>query len=663
MKRRSDKVNEFFEANKDLNEFAFDTETTGLRAYKGDRPFSLQISSDAGDWYFTNQEEWLRIVEFINRKGNLLFAHNVKFDMHMLWCTLGFLFDKAIIWDTLAMQRLIKNTERQYHLYASCKMQGIDTSYGEQTERIIKAAMEKIKIDRNEARKATIIELATKQANQTKGPFKTKKALNEAIKPIKEELEANYQVCKLEDVTYADVPDDLMAPYAIEDTRLNLLLGQSQRAALSNQKLRPVRDLELKVTKVLFDVERRGIKLDKEYCRSNAETLDKRCQEIIDEISKTFGKPWKDSNVCNRELFETLGCPIQKSFDKHNLPKVNHPVARLILEYRTLAKVSSTYFKGFLELAGEDGHLHPNFNQNVTTGRMSCREPNLQNLKKDPEEQDADEEHPIAVKEALVAPSDEFIIVQADYKQQEYRLAFDIAEEKDFIEKVKDGLDIHDATAEFMTQMTGMNFTRKQSKGLNFGLLYSMGVPRLAATLNVAIETGKEIRQIYFTGLPRIERLVEDTKNAMVTNGYVESWLGRRFYYDKYWWAIDKIDPIELSNMPKWRQDRILKNGGEWIDNSNSAFNATIQGGSADITKRAAVAFHQYLIDNNCKSYINCFVHDSICVAIHKSELYLIKVLEQCMVDAYPHKHLPMGVDIVWGNNFFEELNVEGLTE
>lgn len=660
MKRRSDSVNDFITRNESINEFAFDTETTGLYAYKGARPFSLQISSEAGDWYFTNQSEWLSILEFINRKGNLLFAHNAKFDMHMLWCALGFAFDKAVVWDTLAMQRLIKNTERQYNLYASCKMQGIATTYGEQTEKIIKVAMEKVKSDRNEARKAKLLEIATKQAIETKGPFKTKKALNDAIKPIKEELEANYQVCKLEDVTYADVPDDLMAPYAIEDTRLNLLLGQSQRAHLSNDKLRPVRDLELKVTKVLFDVERKGVKLDKEYCKRNAEILDSKCQEIVEAISRLSGTPWKDSFSANKELFTRLGATVPKSFDKENLPKIDHPIAKLILEYRTLAKISSTYFKGFLDLTGEDGFLHPNFNQNVSTGRMSCSSPNLQNLKKDAEEKEEDE-NPIAVKEALLAPSDDYVIVQADYAAQEYRLAFDVAGEEGLIEKVKSGLDIHTATAQFLSEKTGKEFDRKKAKTINFLLLYGGGNQKLADALKISLEDAKELKSIYFSQLPKIQALVEEVRNNMVENKYVESWLGRRFQYHSYFLALENLSDEEIMKYPVWKQNQVYNKGGTFVDNSNNALNCMIQGGSADITKIAMVNFHKYLLDNNCKSYMICFVHDAIYVALHKTEKSLIDVLERMMIDAYPHKYLPMGVDIAWGNNFYEAKDIKEL--
>lgn len=594
MKRRSDNLENFIRHVKSERFFSLDTETTGLLAYSGHIPFSLQISTQERDFYFTNPEDWGAILQHLDKKENTLFIHNAKFDLHMLHAMTAFRFKYAEIWDTLALHRLMNNNLKAYNLYACCAHAKIPANISTETE---------------------VLDFIEKNK-------------------LKQHKKTRY------DAVYHLVDDIIMSKYAIEDTRLTLTLGLWQQEKLIKPELMNIIALEQRVTRVLETIERTGLLVDQGYIKTQRTKLLEQADKTKSKIEQIIGKPFVDSAKENRVTFGT------KSAAKAVLETItDHPAAPLILEHRALKKVADTYFGSWLELLGSDGRLHPSFQQSVTTGRMSCSQPNLQTLNKTDNED-------LKVKKGIV-PTHGYILVQMDYSSQEYRLALDYAEEMELIKKVKNGLDIHSATAELLTEKTGKDFSRKKAKTINFLLLYGGGTQKLADSLGISFEEAKELKEIYFSQLPKIREFVDSVRETLKNRGYIKTYSGRPLYYHSYWLSVDKIDEEEWETMPDWKRLRLDRDGGIVIDNSNKALNSLIQGSSADITKIALINVHDFLADK--KSRIVLTVHDSIVYEIHETEVHLIKDLEKIMIDAYKPTHLPMAVETTIGIRNLEE--------
>ena len=213
---------------------------------------------------------------------------------------------------------------------------------------------------------------------------------------------------------------------------------------------------------------------------------------------------------------------------------------------------------------------------------------------------------------SAIIPSPGFFLAELDYKNAEYRLAFDYANEGELIRKIKEeGMDVHEATAQLM------GVSRKEAKTINFMLLYGGGAKKLAAALKCDLETAYAKRQRYFDALPKISAFIESVTRTAERRGFILNWAGRCVHFP---------DPRFAYKAP----------------------NSLAQGGCGDIAKRSIIDIDAYLHGKKSRLILN--VHDSNLLEVAYGEEYIIEDISKIMVDAYPYRHLPQEVDVKFSN-------------
>lgn len=404
---------------------SLDTETTGLRPFHGDRPFCV-TTHDGIDTYFFSLDEEPQVKALhaiLTNEDSTWYGHNIKFDLHHLKMTFNIDVHGQCM-DTKTLARLAYNEHMDYSLEACAKRIGLEKS----------SAVEDY-----------ISEHHLWEWEEVPGKKSRKK-----------------------NKFYHKVPHDLIFEYACQDAEITYKLGEHLRkdiaaidALLPNKpELNSVALQEFDVLKVIQNVERRGIHVDLKYSKEAYAYYQKKTQEAEKEFKEITGKEYKASPKLFAEIFveesekwiyTEKGNP---SFDSDAIKRFSHPAAKQILIMRD-AKSRMDFFAGFQYHADSKQHIHPNLDPSGTgSGRFSSSDPNFQNLTND--EEAIEEAYP--VRKAVIPPNPNYCIVAFDYDQQEYRLMLEYAGEMDVIEKVKAGVDVHQATADMM------GTTRKYAK-------------------------------------------------------------------------------------------------------------------------------------------------------------------------------------------------------
>lgn len=564
-----------------------DTETTGLFPFNGDRLFSIQVSDQSEDYYFNYQDYFddsphvmffpiKHLQPLFNNK--LVFMQNAKFDMAFLYNE-GIRFDKCKIHDTEVAGRIIRNDHLSYSLDEQSKRE-----LGEPKDDAVMEWLKKNKC-------YTVVNIPGKDT-----PYKA--------------------------FHFDKVPFELITKYGCKDTRLTYDLGMKQLSQLEAMaqetgptisNVKDVYDMEMKLIHACFEMERNGIKIDVDYCKRAVVYEDSRIAKAEKDFLDITGVEITDSGLFLGPIFVQLGfmpgTTATGEFEVTDkfLEKVNHPLGEIIREYRDARKRANTYFKSFLHYVDSRGFIHPNMRQSGTaTGRFSYRDPNLQNLP-------AEDNSEFPIRRAFIPPSG-LSILSIDYRQVEMRMMLDEAAQHDLINKIKEGLDPHTATAELA------GITRKAAKTLQFGLLYGMGISKLSVALGVSEEEARKFKAKYFSALPMVENFILQCSGAVKTrsalspgNGWIKTWFGRRGYFNDVKWAY-------------------------------KAANFKIQGGSADLMKIAMINIDEYL--NDKKSRMIATIHDELIFYIHEAEKSIIPELVNIMCNAYPHRFLPMDCSV-----------------
>lgn len=586
---------------------ACDTETTGLYPWKRDRLFSIQFS-DATDDYYLNFQEYdteEKILPFESIKelqplfdDKTIFLQNAKFDMAFLWKE-GIRFDKTEIHDTEVAGRIIRNDHLKYSL-------------DEQSKR----------------------EFGTEKDDAPMEWMKANKKFTTVIIPGKDTPYKNYHFDK--------VPFEIISKYGCKDTRLTYDLGMRQigqlkaladeAGSLSNSVM-AVWEMEKRLVHTCFKMEKIGIKVDKEFCSEAVKFESKRIQDAEEKFTSLTGQEITDSGLFLGPIFADLGFSPGLTFTGEHeitdsfLEKVTHPLGKVVQEYRDARKRANTYFRPYLHHCDSSGYIHPDMRQSGTaTGRFSYRDPNLQNIPSgSPEEEDADSS-PFPVRRAFV-PREGYFLLSIDYKQMEFRMMLDEAGQHDLINKIKAGHDPHDATAE----LTGLS--RKAAKTLNFGLLYGMGVDKLAGALKVISEEAKAFKKKYFHALPMVENLIIQCSGAVRTrsrrdpgNGWIKTWMGRRGYFNDEKWAY-------------------------------KAANFKIQGGCADLVKLVMNKLDDLLVDKLSRMILQ--IHDELLLEISFKEIEVVSDILNIMETTYPHRFIPLTCSMSYSLKSFYDM-VEG---
>ena len=396
--------------------------------------------------------------------------------------------------------------------------------------------------------------------------------------------------------------------------------------------------IEIPLSKVLASMELIGFKIDTDGIKNFGDGLESRIIECHDEIIDLAGC---DFNINSPKqlgivLFEDLGLPVKKrtktgySTNAEILEDLKdvHPIISLILEYRSLTKLKSTYVEGLLKTVGPDGRIHTRFNQTETrTGRISSLEPNLQNI---PVRQELGRE----LRKFFIA-DEEKILCDADYSQIELRVLAHIANDEDMINAFKSNMDIHTITA---SQVFGMPpgmvtpLMRSRAKAVNFGIVYGIGAFSLAKDIGVTRKEADSYIKGYldhYSGVKQyMNYIVDDAKGK----GYVSTFFGRRRY----------LPELASSN-------HILRSFGERV-----ALNMPIQGTAADIIKIAMIKVYDRIEKENLKAKLILQVHDELIVEAPNEEKDIVsKILKEEMENAVSLK-VSMTADVNCGKTWYD---------
>ena len=367
------------------------------------------------------------------------------------------------------------------------------------------------------------------------------------------------------------------------------------------------RDVELPLSDVLFDMEVSGFKIDYSALNEAGEVYKKQLQQIESEIRTLAGD--ENLNVNSPKqlgelLFEQLkigkgkktktgystSAEILESFEGA------HPIIPLILKHRQLQKIYSTYIEGFKPLVDKKtGLIHTSFNQTVTaTGRLSSKEPNLQNI---PVRDDESKE----IRKLFVPKSEDRVLISADYSQIELRLLAAFSGCEPLINAFKEGKDVHSATASKVFNVPLDEVTpkmRSSAKAVNFGIIYGMSEFGLAKSIKVSNAEAREYISTYFKEYPEVKTYMDKNVAFAKENGYSETLLKRRRY----------IRELSSSNYN-------VRQFGERV-----AMNMPLQGSSADIIKLAMLGVNKKLKAENLRSELILQVHDELIVDAYLDE-------------------------------------------
>jgi len=396
--------------------------------------------------------------------------------------------------------------------------------------------------------------------------------------------------------TFNQIEIAAAAHYAAEDAHVTYRLYEVLDAKLRQhpELLNILHNVEMPVARVLTMMEENGIELNLDFLDQLGAEFAKTMQDLENRITELAGEAFNVSSPkqVGEVLFEKLGlkggkktATGQYSTSESVLEKIEHPIAGLILEYRGLSKLKSTYTDGLLKQANNDTRrVHTSYHQALTaTGRLSSTDPNLQNI---PVREDIGRQ----IRKAFVAPKGR-VLLAADYSQIELRLMAHFSQDEALVDAFKHGQDVHRRTA---AEVLGIPLDevssnqRRQAKAVNFGLLYGMSEFGLTRQLGFSREESRSYIGKYFQRYPGVLEYMERTRQVAREQGFVETILGRRLY----------TPDIMASN-------KMVKQGAE-----RAAINAPLQGSAADIIKMAMIEVDKILPKDQAKMLLQ--VHDEL---------------------------------------------------
>jgi len=401
-------------------------------------------------------------------------------------------------------------------------------------------------------------------------------------------------------------------------------------------------EIEMPLTQVLADMEQNGIKIDKAMLEESSSNITKEIQDIerqiyeLTEVRFNIASPRQLGEVLFEKLHIIENAKLTKTKQYQTGEEIlqklyhKHPVIPLILEWRTLSKLKSTYIDALPQLIDpKTGKIHTTFQQTVTsTGRLSSINPNLQNI---PIRTERGKE----IRKAFVPSTEGNVLVSADYSQVELRIVAAMANDENMIQAFQHQEDIHAATASHVFHVPLKAVTKEQrryAKTVNFGILYGMSAFGLADRLHIPQGEARQLIADYFSSFPRIERFMNEIVVFARTNGYVETLLGRRRY----------IRDINSGN-------GMLRKAAE-----RNAINAPIQGTAADVIKIAMILIYKELKNRNLKSKMVLQVHDELIFDVPIEELDTIAEIVPALMNSALNIKVPLVADLSFGKNWYE---------
>ena len=443
-------------------------------------------------------------------------------------------------------------------------------------------------------------------------------------------------------LTFNQVPLDVARDYAAEDADVTYRLHQALWPLIEREPklLHIFRDVEMPLVRVLSKIERQGALLDPGLLNKQSSELGRRIEELKDAAWSSAQEEFNlDSPKQLQEIFfEKQGLPVLKK-TPGGKPSTAEPVlvdlARdyelpaLILEYRGLAKLKSTYTDKLpKDINTDSGRVHTSYHQAVTaTGRLSSSDPNLQNI-------------PIKtaqgrkVRAAFVAPEGKKILA-ADYSQIELRIMGHLSGDEGLLQAFSDGLDVHSFTASEVFNVEIQSVTedqRRSAKAINFGLIYGMSAFGLAKQLDISRALAQDYIDSYFSRYPKVLDYMEQTKEQASKLGYVETVFGRRLY------------------LPEINAKQIMRRQAA----ERTAINAPMQGTAADIIKKAMLKVDGWLERNNVDCRMIMQVHDELVFEVAESDIDEVESEVENLMSQSASLDVPLTVSVGRGDNWEE---------
>ena len=443
--------------------------------------------------------------------------------------------------------------------------------------------------------------------------------------------------------SFRDIDLNVVCDYACESADMVMRLSKVLNKHLEDSNMvKLLEEVELPLAGILVDIELAGVNLDTAMLEKYSAKLASQIDTLRSSILESAGEEFNVDSP--RQLGELLFDKLQLSAKAKKtktgqyqtgeevLKKLvdTHPVIGQVLEYRKLKKLLSTYVEPLPKLVNnKTGRLHTSYMQTVTsTGRLSSKDPNLQNI---PVRTEAGRE----IRKAFIPADSNHVLLAADYSQVELRVAAAMSGDPGLVGAFKEGIDIHTATAAkvFGVGLDDVDRTqRSQAKAVNFGILYGQGAFGLAEELGIKRAEAKEIINSYNEQFSSLENFTKECVEKAREVEYAETILGRR----------RKLPDINSNNgMVKAFAER-------------NAVNAPIQGSAADIIKVAMVRISKALKESGLKARMIMQVHDELVFDVHKDELESLKpIVKKCMEEAVKIS-VPLVVDMSSGSDWLE---------
>ncbi len=441
------------------------------------------------------------------------------------------------------------------------------------------------------------------------------------------------------------VGEERVAEYAAEDADITLRLYNALRPLLEKEEalLKLYSEVEAPMIDVLADMEWTGVRINSEALYNYSSTLSQKLAEIEAEIREMSGESEININS-SRQLGELLFAKMRIT-DKPKMTKTKqfctdeeylqsfageHRVVDLILEYRGVKKLLSTYVNSLPQLVNPvTGHIHTSYNQAVTaTGRLSSANPNLQNI---PVRDDLGR----PIRSAFVASDERHEILSADYSQVELRLMAHLSGDENLCEAFREGKDIHAATAARIFKKEIDEVTseeRRRAKTANFGIIYGISAFGLSQRLRIPRAEAKQLIEGYFESYPKVKEYMDRVVADAREKGYVETLFGRRRY-------LADIDS---------------RNANARALAERNAINAPIQGTAADIMKLAMVGVARRFEAEGVHSRITMQVHDEIVVDLLRSEREQVEKIVREEMEGAAKLSIPLTAECGVGENWLD---------
>lgn len=443
-------------------------------------------------------------------------------------------------------------------------------------------------------------------------------------------------------ICFDQVDLDIATHYAAEDADITLQLHQAlspQIEAVSGLQ-HVYRDIELPAMHVLYTMERNGVLLDSNLLHVQSHELGVKLIALEARAHEAADQPFNlnSPKQIQEILFDKLKLPVKKktpsgapSTDEEVLQELalDYPLPKLLLEYRGMAKLKSTYTDKLPKMVNRrTGRVHTSYSQAVAvTGRLASSDPNLQNI-------------PVRslegrrIREAFIAPAGS-CIVAADYSQIELRIMAHLSGDAGLLQAFANNEDVHRATAAeiFMTQPSEVTSEqRRYAKVINFGLIYGMSAFGLAKQLGIERGAAQAYIERYFARYPGVKNYMDSTRMEAKQQGYVETVFGRRLW----------LPEINSSNAMK-------RQGAE-----RAAINAPMQGTAADLIKLAMIKVQHWLESENLHSRLIMQVHDELVLEVPEDELQLVKETLPGLMCHVADLQVPLLVELGYGKNWDE---------